>query len=134
MAGYFDGEGCITVASGLRCLVTATYPESCLGLKAAFGGRVVRRKTRPGEKVQYQWTAYGKQALTALCTMIPYLHEKKLQARRACYWYLIGRYDARRPTIERLIADEKRTSWDLPEEYGQEVRTLAGPEVVHVEV
>ncbi len=126
LAGYFDGEGCITVDSGLRLLVTATYPQSCLGLKEAFGGRVVRRTSRPGEKIQYQWTVYGKKAYAALEAIGNLLHEKRNQALYAMLWYQ-GNAKVKAYWSAQMKMD-KHVSWTLPEQYS------IPPEPIYAEV
>ena len=112
LAGYFDGEGCVTVASGLRMLVSATYPTGCQRLQEAFGGRVVRRKSDPGDKVIYQWTCFGERAEVALKALRPYLREKWSQATYAILWYNDVHGD--KFPYQDWIASDKRVSWDLP--------------------
>jgi len=128
LAGYFDGEGCITVDSGLRLLVTATFPQSCLGLQEAFGGKVVERKSDPGEKTQYQWTVYGLKAYNALLALIPYLHEKQEQAIHATWWYASADDPMGRALLASWIKKDKHCSWSLPLRYNDP------PEPIHVEV
>lgn len=89
LAGYFDGEGCITVHSGLRLLVTAAYPLSLLNLQKTFGGTVVARGApkKVTHKQLYEWTLFGQKAYNALKALFPYLTEKKDQASMAMNWY-----------------------------------------------
>ena len=117
MAGYFDGEGCITVASGLRLLVTATYPAGCEKLRAAFGGRLCKRKTDPKNKQQWQWTLFGEAAHGALRRLAPYMLEKQEQALLAMQWWANEAHDdpLLRPDLAAEIKRLKHISWTLTE-------------------
>lgn len=116
LAGYFDGEGCITVKYGLRMLVTATYPAGCLKLQHHFGGVVTVKKTsdaKPHHKKQYQWTVYGPRARHALETLQPFLLEKKRQCRDALLWYAADPSDRSREFLAHWIQYDKHCSWAL---------------------
>lgn len=114
LAGYFDGEGCITVEGGLRLLVTATHPGACVSLQQAFGGVLRPRKAPHDCKKQFQWTVYGVAAYRALGLLKPHLKEKRVQAILARTWFACGKADA--DLLSRLavsIKYQKHCSWSL---------------------
>ncbi len=112
LAGYFDGEGCITVRDGLRLLITATHPAACQRMVDAYGGTVVRRTTKPGCKQQWVWTCYGMRAVRALDAMLPFLLEKQQQAILALRWYEIGPCEER-ASLAAEITRLKHISWSI---------------------
>lgn len=128
LAGYFDGEGCITVDSGLRLLVSATYPTGCLRLREAFGGKVVRRKSKPGTKAIYQWTVYGDAAHKALLALKPFLCEKRTQAFYAIVWFENAE-PLWRETFSGIIKSDKHVSWNLPPRANVAPTVLTDPEL-----
>lgn len=93
LAGFFDGEGCISVfKQGDKLVVAAvvggTHEDSILRFQRAFGGHIVHTKPniRLNYKAQYQWRVQGSRALAAISAMAPFLVVKKPQAEVALRW------------------------------------------------
>lgn len=94
-AGYFDGEGCIHARNiynryyTIEVQVTSTYPMVCREMCRVFGGAVIsashgNSKTRHKFKNQrdfYRWRIFGPNAILVLQRLLPFLREKKEQAR-----------------------------------------------------
>ena len=87
IAGFFDGEGCITVsANGALTLSVINTGKKVLDMfQEVLGGTVTERKQRVN-KTQYTWRAYGETAVDALESMFQFLVEKKEQAEVALSW------------------------------------------------
>lgn len=93
LAGFFDGEGCVSVFKQgpklvVAAVVTGTHEDSIVRFQRAFGGYVMRTKpnTRLNYKAQYQWRAQGTCALDAISAMLPFLTVKHPQAEVALRW------------------------------------------------
>lgn len=87
LAGFFDGEGCITISNnGSLCLgvVNTSYPVLQMFVKE-FGGIVQDRKQIVNKK-QYVWRAYGETAMDTLRKIDIHLVEKQNQAFVAEEW------------------------------------------------
>ena len=90
VAGFLDGEGCLSVAwirgsaVGLYITVnvTNTYLPILEDLKEVWGGNVVTiRNTEPGRwKQKYRWEVGGKYADRLLREVCPFLKVKAAQA------------------------------------------------------
>lgn len=85
-AGFFDGEGCISIIqhkSTLRRYLQVTAAQADLRplriLQALFGGRLKPHKQSTNRPVFF-WTTSCRQASNALSEMLPYLVVKKDQA------------------------------------------------------
>lgn len=91
MAGFFDGEGCISVARGyasknnptLKISVGNTRDESLLIFQDGFGGTVRARKVRPNHLQSYVWRCPHATQKDFLLTIIPYLVIKRTRAELA---------------------------------------------------
>lgn len=88
LAGFFDGEGCISVNSNgsiqLRVINTSKavldkFPEE-------FGGKVLSRK-QIVNKPQYHWSIYGEDAIKAATKLLPFSIEKKSQLEVILNWW-----------------------------------------------
>ena len=94
-AGFFDGEGSITIARnygpnlgrGLRMKIAVAQvdPAPLLKLHGMFGGciRYHYRPTRPEHRVAHEWTVGSRDAMRVLSLLLPYLVNKHEQARLA---------------------------------------------------
>lgn len=85
LAGYFDGEGCISFAKALKkypyltiTLVTADL-DSLKRFEAAFGGdvRPVKWGNKPHKRQLYFWQKGGQNAQMILLALYPFLSAKK---------------------------------------------------------
>lgn len=88
-AGFFDGEGCVSLQKRkeggcwhLSLLVPNTARSLMAGLPALFGGSVFHMNTLPHQgQPQMRWRASGRQAGLILRALLPYLRVKHRQAR-----------------------------------------------------
>lgn len=91
LAGFFDGEGCVTIIKGknhlgnvqysLRVIVSNTNEYVLHLYKLSFGGRIQKRKyKKPGWRDCYAWELSSTRAYDFLKCMYPYLILKKAQA------------------------------------------------------
>lgn len=86
IAGFVDGEGCISFRTRKKYLtpsieVTNCNPEVLRWLCSLFGGGVYLCKDmRPTRKLSYHWTTAGVKALNCIKIIYPYLKIKKPQA------------------------------------------------------
>lgn len=87
IAGFFDGEGCISIQSdkGLRVIFINTRRDVLLAVSEGFGGvgKLKVKKRIPGERGTrpcYQWITWGREAQRVLETLLPYLVIKKSEA------------------------------------------------------
>ena len=92
LAGYFDGEGCITTRSeeGKRFSnpnlgIDSRYDRKPLDLMASiFGGKVMIRWSNRDQKSFYHWNCWNSLEIRrALKLMLPFLKTKKMQAQEA---------------------------------------------------
>jgi hypothetical protein len=123
-AGYFDGEGCIHARINyskyfaLEAQLTSTYPMVCRSMCKAFGGSVYssthgNSKTRHKYKNCrrfYRWRVFGPNAIPVLQRLLPFLREKKEQARLGIRLYK-EKDRVRKSQIVAQIASLKRVQY-----------------------
>lgn len=93
IAGFFDGEGSITIHQNwrpsprgkspnhtLQVSIGNTDPSILIWLHANFGGSLVSRQSRPRHRDVTQWTVRAASALPFLVAIRPFLRMKKRQA------------------------------------------------------
>lgn len=80
-AGFFDGEGCISIGNNgsISCGIVNTNIEILEMFKEIYGGSVSPRKQKVN-KEQFVWRVYGETAISFLETIIDILVEKQSQA------------------------------------------------------
>lgn len=97
LAGYFDGEGFVTVQfhswvrrgkqySGyqLHTGIGNTYKPLLDEVQQEFGGKIdIGKKRLPQHRQFYTWRATGDTARNFLQSLLPYLYEKKEQVNLA---------------------------------------------------
>lgn len=97
MAGFFDGEGSITIHHNyrpsprgkspnhtLQVSIGNTDPRVVTWIAANFGGSlVVRREVRENHRGVLQWIARSNDAANVLRALLPFLRMKKEQAQIA---------------------------------------------------
>ena len=93
-AGFFDGEGCVHIARNVRVVISGCFKPGLLDKFAArWGGRVVlarwsdASRSRPGVR----WEITGQKAAAFLTDVLPYLVERRDQARLALKLHVIKR-------------------------------------------
>jgi LAGLIDADG endonuclease len=95
LAGYFDGEGCVTFSKvgknkedqgwySLRVAIDSADIEVLQLFVEALGGGLRKRAPRKGHKrQQYSWYVQGARAQEVLTKLLPYLVAKRPQAELA---------------------------------------------------
>jgi len=95
LAGFFDGEGSISVTScstSLKIVVTNTDRRAVNLFQKAFGGAIhTQDRSAINRKTCYQWYMHGKKAGYVLNALLPHLVVKKRRAEIALifletYW------------------------------------------------
>jgi len=88
LAGFFDGEGCVSVGDNgnIALRVINTNLEVLELFKEKLGGSIGSR-TQIVNKKQYTWSVYGNNALKVASVLSPYCIEKKLQLEEIVNWY-----------------------------------------------
>lgn len=86
-AGYFDGEGCVSVVGRSLCArVANTYLPALEDMRAQFGGAIHSRGADLRRRPQHTLTLYGAHAEDLLNALLPHLREKQPQAYIALQW------------------------------------------------
>lgn len=83
LAGFFDGEGCVSLGQDYALVISAgqVVEEPLLMLQSAFGGTVRKvRSKHPSHQDMHHWTLSRGRASEALECMVPFLHVKRDQA------------------------------------------------------
>ena len=91
LAGFFDGEGCITLCDGkrkynLKCICGNTVKESVELFQERFGGKVYlqdRPFNKPNWKVLWKWVVTDSLADAFIREILPYLRIKRAVAELA---------------------------------------------------
>ena len=93
MAGFFDGEGSISIrkrdysphAFAKRICIVNTRADILEIFRLHFGGKIrARKRYLKNQKVVYEWVAQAKEATRFLGLIRPYL---KLKAQHADLWF-----------------------------------------------
>ena len=76
-AGFFDGEGCISISKNGAVDVRVTNTSKCVldRLVSIFGGSITDRAQRANKR-QYAYSFYGENAVEFLNLIKPYMIEK----------------------------------------------------------
>lgn len=84
LAGFFDGEGCISVVRGGPTIAVAVVQVDRRPLDALaehYGGRVAPHgKPKPGHRQAYRWQIYSANARVFLRDILPFLVVKRESA------------------------------------------------------
>lgn len=80
-AGFFDGEGCITIGTNgsVEARIVNTNRAVLEKLESVFGGSITNRSQKTNKR-QYAYSFYGDNAIEFLTTIKPFLIEKLKQA------------------------------------------------------
>jgi len=126
IAGFFDGEGCISLGRKkdgsyrrhytyqLVVTVSNTKPEILEFLHRHFGGhfRKIKNPSTKNGKTVYVWALLCRKALNFIKTIYPYLKLKKRQAELAIKFYTLvnpygcNKYDPEKWKQKDLIYNE----------------------------
>jgi hypothetical protein len=87
-AGFFDGEGCISIGKNgaIDIRITNTSISVLTKLMNIFGGSITNR-TQKVNKKQYAYSLYGDNGIEFLKLLLPYLVEKQQQANTIIEYY-----------------------------------------------
>jgi hypothetical protein len=111
MAGFFDGEGCISITKNgsVDIRITNTAKNVLMYLQSKFGGSIGSRAQKVN-KAQYTYSMYGDEAVAFLTLMLPYLIEKKPQAETAVEYFELrqGLKPIRKPGQRGAFANPER--------------------------
>jgi len=89
IAGFFDGEGCVEIQTGvgrgrlgcaLRIDINNVFPESLRLCQRIFGGKIRLAKRTGNRSDIHRWQLNGKKAEAFLGVILPYLILKKEEA------------------------------------------------------
>lgn len=89
LAGFLDGEGCITILRQARSdyvsytaaiIVVNTHEPTIRYIQGTFGGKVYHIKGTERARDRWQWQAIGNQAVDLAQQLEPYLVTKKKAA------------------------------------------------------
>ena len=89
-AGFFDGEGCISISKNgtVDVRITNTAFNVLSKIQEYFGGTITNRSQKVNKR-QYAYSFYGENAINFLTVVKPYLIEKLPQAETVFeYFYL----------------------------------------------
>lgn len=109
-AGFFDGEGCISIAKNgaVDIRVTNTAFNVLSKFRDQFGGNITNR-TQKINKAQYAYSFYGDNAIQFIKTIRPYLIDKAPQADTILEYYHL------RNEIESIRVSGKRGQYSNPD-------------------
>jgi hypothetical protein len=114
LAGFFDGEGCISVArtdsGGTYSLIVTVSQMDGRDLEPfaeRWGGKIVEHRRERPRKTYYQWGVGGSRALKCLQDLLPYLRGKREEALVAIKWPRWGR-TGRGHTVSEEVVDQRR--------------------------
>lgn len=108
LAGYFDGEGCVSFVKALkqypslRISIASADKEILELFSAQFGGAVHKEKSQGRKRQMYRWTKTGEDAQNILRQLAPFLIGKRPQAELA----LIP--DFRKGKVGKRLTEEER--------------------------
>jgi hypothetical protein len=87
-AGFFDGEGCISIAKNgsVDVRIVNTSKAVLVKLQTLLGGSITDRAQKVN-KSQYAYSLYGEEAIEFLKILKPYLIEKLPQANTVFEYY-----------------------------------------------
>ncbi len=131
-AGYFDGEGMVTISKsvgsyGIRVVLSNTYKPTVEWLHENFGG-VVSRAFKGSSKWRqaWRWQASGFVAYNFLIQVYSYLREKAPQADEALAFYrLYGGCKERRALGQIGDCTNTRTSEQKADQEARYMRVRA---------
>lgn len=139
IAGFFDGEGSVTIQKvidkrrqtphySLNIMAQNTNEEVIRDIHAFFKvGCVQVYESKKGYKTQWRWRVASQEARKVLEMLIPYLHVKREQAELAIYFqtHLMGKIGWK-PTDDQVKArqDVKVKMTELNARFGR-VKSLA---------
>jgi len=120
LAGYMDGEAYFGVNAnrGIVISIANTHKPSLDYIQSALGGAVyahnkTKTSLKPHWRPQYRWQILGKRAAEVSQLVLPYLHEKKEQAKLLVQYYDLG-YG--RSVVKNITPELKQRRAEIKEE------------------
>ncbi len=109
-AGFFDGEGCISISKNgaVDIRITNTAKNVLVKFQNLFGGTIGNR-TQKVNKTQYAFCLYGESAIDFINLLKPYLVEKLPQAETILEYYEL------RNNIQRVSIPGERGKFANPD-------------------
>jgi len=109
-AGFFDGEGCISISKNgaVDIRITNTAKNVLVKFQNLFGGTIGNR-TQKVNKTQYAFCLYGENAIDFINLLKPYLVEKLPQAETILEYYEL------RNNIQRVSIPGERGKFANPD-------------------
>jgi hypothetical protein len=109
-AGFFDGEGCISIGKNgaVDIRITNTAKSVLVKFQNLFGGNIGNR-TQKVNKTQYAYCLYGENAIEFIKLLKPYLIEKLPQAETILEYYEL------RNNIQRITVSGERGKFANPD-------------------
>lgn len=110
IAGFFDGEGCVTIAKNgsLTISVVNTSLPVLEMMVDVLGVGSINNRTQKVNKRQYAYRAYGAEAAAVLRYLHPFLIEKKPQAETALDYFNNYRGGVRKPGVKGVFTNPMR--------------------------
>ncbi|NRP84105.1 LAGLIDADG family homing endonuclease [Marinobacterium sp. xm-d-509] len=110
IAGFFDGEGCVSIAKNgsLTVSVVNTSLPVLEMMVDVLGVGVINNRTQKVNKRQYAYRAYGDDAAAVLRSLLPFLIEKKPQAETALDYFDNHRGGVRKAGVKGLFKNPMR--------------------------
>jgi len=118
VAGYFDGEGCVSAyivkkGSLISSLsMSNCYPGILNQLRGFWGGGVYTPKRRKGFRTEHQWRVTGENSRQMARDILPYLVEKRRQVQLFLYLYETKPRSAARQLLVDEIKALKHINYD----------------------
>ena len=112
LAGYFDGEGCVTFSrKWIRVSISSCCPRPIEKLYKLFGGRAADGSyvDRPAARIFSRCTLHGAKAIAFLKLIHPYSLEKEPQIRLALKYMEAG--DIEKAEIRAQIKALKKVNY-----------------------
>lgn len=112
-AGLLDGEGCFSINSNTQAVFIQcgiTYESTVKWLQRVYGGSFSSRDFDiPNRKTQYYWRVCGDEAEEACKRLLPFLKEKKPQARILLEHRRLGQW--RHKEIPKSVVKRRKELW-----------------------
>lgn len=112
MAGYFDGEGSITITRGnnINVRLSNTYKPTLVWMYELVGGYLYihnHDKNTKGRQL-YTWSLNAYRAIAFLKLIAPFLREKKYQAELAIKFSEFNCYSGYKEIPETVVAERNK--------------------------
>jgi len=112
-AGYLDGEGCFMYKNSPEVDVSNTYPHTLMLFKESFNGAVGLKSRGEGRtRTAYRYRVSGSNAIRLCKAVLPFLKEKKLQAKTLIEMFELPRSSETFRVLMQELSDLKRINYE----------------------